>query len=89
MPTYGFKCKDCGCAFDRFLPINECDKTQKCEDCSSESVERLFSPNKENNVIYKGSGWTVKNQRMGQDMTRKMKDTAKKQKDYYGESKLV
>ncbi len=52
MPTYDYKCRDCGC-FEHFQKITD-DALKTCPKCG-EKVERLISKNI--GVIYKGSGF--------------------------------
>jgi len=43
MPTYDYKCKECGRVFELFRHLSELDEEVKCPDCGSEKTERLFS----------------------------------------------
>lgn len=52
MPTYEYKCKQCG-VFDYFQSIKD-EALKVCPNCGSE-VKRLLSKNV--NIIYKGSGF--------------------------------
>lgn len=42
MPTYEFKCKDCGKEFEVFVSIKEKDKV-KCNYCGSHKIAQLLS----------------------------------------------
>ena len=53
MPTYEYKCKKCGNAFEKFQSITA-DPIEKCKNCDGE-VYRLISKN--GNFILKGSGY--------------------------------
>ena len=44
MPTYEYKCLECGKSFSLVLFISEHDKVEvKCPECSSKSVKQLMS----------------------------------------------
>lgn len=43
MPTYDYKCKECGEVFELFRYLSEIDKEVKCPNCGSEKTQRLFS----------------------------------------------
>lgn len=53
MPTYEYKCDDCGYTFERFQGIKDKPIT-KCPKCSG-NVRRLIGPGA--GVIFKGSGF--------------------------------
>jgi len=53
MPTYEYKCKKCGNAFEKFQSITA-DPIKKCKICNGE-VYRLISKNV--NFILKGKGY--------------------------------
>jgi len=53
MPTYEYKCKNCGCTFEKFQSINDSPIT-RCKICNG-NVYRLISKNV--SFILKGSGF--------------------------------
>jgi putative FmdB family regulatory protein len=53
MPTYEYKCKECGNTFEKFQSITE-NPIKNCKKCGGE-VYRLISKN--GNFILKGSGF--------------------------------
>lgn len=55
MPTYDYKCKECGLVFEAFQSITE-DALTQCRDCTG-SVQRLISKNV--NIQFVGSGFYV------------------------------
>jgi len=55
MPTYDFKCKNCGHSFERFLPITD-DSEIKCPICGHSS-KRLISAGA--GLIFKGTGFYI------------------------------
>ena len=52
MPTYEYKCQDCGWVFERFQSMKD-KPLEKCPKCSG-SVQRLISGGA--GIIFKGSG---------------------------------
>ena len=71
MPTYEFKCGDCGHLFERFLSITD-SSIQNCPVCSKES-KRLISSGA--GLIFKGSGFYIN------DYRKPEKNALKKQAD--------
>ncbi|MEW5766485.1 MAG: FmdB family zinc ribbon protein [bacterium] len=55
MPTYEYKCKDCGNKFDIFQSITE-EPITVCPKCQGE-LRKLFSPG--GGFIFKGSGFYI------------------------------
>ena len=55
MPTYVYQCKECGIHFERVQHFSEA-PVKTCPECSGE-VYRVICPV---GVIFKGSGWYVK-----------------------------
>ncbi len=53
MPTYEYKCDDCGHVFEEFQSIKE-DPISKCPQCGGK-VQRLIGPGA--GLIFKGSGF--------------------------------
>lgn len=53
MPTYEYKCKKCGCTFEKFQSITD-RPVAKCKNCNG-NVYRLISKNI--SFILKGSGF--------------------------------
>jgi putative FmdB family regulatory protein len=43
MPTYDYKCRECGEVFEVFRHFSELDKEVKCPNCGSLKTERIFS----------------------------------------------
>lgn len=59
MPTYEFKCVNCGHLFERFLSISD-NSSQKCPVCGK-NTQRLISSGA--GLIFKGSGFYVNDYR--------------------------
>jgi putative FmdB family regulatory protein len=43
MPTYDYKCKECGNVFEVFRHFPELTKEVKCHNCGTEKTERVFA----------------------------------------------
>ncbi|MBV6479424.1 MAG: hypothetical protein HGGPFJEG_02197 [Ignavibacteria bacterium] len=54
MPTYEYKCSDCGHHFEVFQSMKE-DKLKTCPNCGKESLARLIGTG--GGLIFKGSGF--------------------------------
>jgi putative FmdB family regulatory protein len=54
MPTYGYRCKDCGSEFERFQKMTDAPVTT-CDSCGG-AVKRLLYPV---GIQFKGSGFYV------------------------------
>lgn len=54
MPTYDYKCKACGRAFEIFQSMTESPK-RKCPSCGKSALERLIGTGAA--VLFKGSGF--------------------------------
>ena len=78
MPTYEYKCRDCGVRFEQFQSI-AADPVQECPECTG-SVKRLISAGA--GVIFKGSGFYITDYRSDG-----YKESAKKDKDSSSGSK--
>lgn len=72
MPTYEYKCLDCGIQFDRFQSITE-DPIQECPECSGQT-KRLIGAGAA--LIFKGSGFYSTDYR-----SEGYKESAKKEKE--------
>ena len=72
MPTYEYKCLDCGIQFDRFQSITE-DPIQECPECSGQT-KRLIGAGA--GLIFKGSGFYITDYR-----SEGYKESAKKDQD--------
>ncbi|MFC1978978.1 zinc ribbon domain-containing protein [Chloroflexota bacterium] len=43
MPTYEYKCKNCGEKFDEVKKIEECETNSTCPKCKSQNTQRVFN----------------------------------------------
>ena len=53
MPTYEYKCKDCGHQFDIVQSFSD-DALTKCPSCKKKALRKVFSPV---GIVLKGSGF--------------------------------
>ena len=79
MPTYEYKCKDCGFKFEEFQSIADA-PLEECPSCNGK-LERLVSGGA--GLIFKGSGFYItdykhKNIKENSDPTPKKKETETK-----------
>ncbi len=58
MPTYGYKCDECGIYFERFQHFSE-DPIKTCPECGGD-VHRVIHPV---GIVFKGSGFYVTDNR--------------------------
>ena len=56
MPTYEYRCGECGYEFELFQSMTE-DPVSKCPQCGLDAVERLISAGA--GLIFKGSGFYI------------------------------
>ena len=56
MPTYEYRCGECGYEFELFQSMTE-DPVSKCPQCGQDAVERLISAGA--GLIFKGSGFYI------------------------------
>jgi len=56
MPTYDYKCKNCGHVFEEFNQISD-DNVQSCPKCGKKAAERQISSG--SGLIFKGSGFYI------------------------------
>lgn len=75
MPTYEYKCQECGVVFERFQRFSE-EPVSKCPECNG-SVRRVIHPV---GIIFTGSGFYVTDNRGASTVAKpeaKSKDEAK------------
>ena len=54
MPTYEYRCPDCGHEFEQFQSM-KADPIKECPECKEQNVKRLISSG--GGLIFKGSGF--------------------------------
>ena len=78
MPTYDYKCIQCGHIQEEFHFIKK-NPNVKCEKCNAKS-KKIFSVN-DTNFILKGNDWPSRDSRMKTTMTAKNSKMKKTMKD--------
>lgn len=79
MPTYEYRCRECGAELEIFQGINDRPK-RKCPECSAYKLERLISSGA--GIIFKGSGfYETDYKRKGWDSNNKAKEDKKEKKE--------
>jgi putative FmdB family regulatory protein len=79
MPTYDYRCNDCGHEFEEFQSI-KADALKTCPKCQKDALERLIGPGAA--LIFKGSGFYLTDYR-----SEGYKKSAKAEKESSGGSK--
>jgi len=82
MPTYDYKCKACGHAFELFQSMSDSSK-RKCPACGKNTLERLIGTGAA--VLFKGSGFYQTDYRS--DSYKKAAEADKPASDSKAESK--
>jgi len=65
---YHYKCSDCNHEYTCNVPMSEHKIPQPCPECSTENM-KLFKPCV--NHVFKGDGWSTKNERIKKQMRKK------------------
>ena len=76
MPTYEYKCDNCGHSFEEFHSVN--DNVENCPECGAK-VRRVFHPV---GIIFKGSGFYKTDTRKASDNGHKKPSPKKMQEEY-------
>ncbi len=82
MPTYQYKCDECGVAFERFQHFSE-EPIRTCPECNG-SVHRVIHPV---GVIFKGSGFYVTDNKRSNALTSKAEPKKPNKVESAGEPK--
>jgi putative FmdB family regulatory protein len=69
MPTYAYRCENCGVQFDRFQAFSE-PPLVTCPECGDDALHKLYGPI---GIVFKGSGFYATDHRSpsGQGTTKK------------------
>ena len=59
MPTYEYKCDNCGHVFEKIQSVRD-EPLIQCPNCSFNSLHKVFYPA---GIIFKGSGWYITDSR--------------------------
>ena len=68
MPFYDYKCSDCDTEYQCRIPMDDHAVPQPCPSCGAENL-KLWKPT--TNMIFKGDGWSTKNERIKRQMRAK------------------
>lgn len=74
MPTYDYKCENCGHAFEQWQSFKD-DHLKTCPECKTDHLRRLFGSGAA--IIFKGSGFYDTDYRQ-KDIEKKEKASGKK-----------
>lgn len=78
MPTYEYRCPDCGHDFEKRLRISEYNEPQTCPECDHHPADkRVSSPQ----FLLKGDDWAGKNLRIKGQMEKKNQRLKSKEED--------
>ncbi len=75
MPTYDYKCENCGHLFEYFQSMAD-DPLKTCPDCKQDSLKRLIGGGM--GVIFKGSGFYVNDAKKSSSTSKPLKDKTPK-----------
>jgi predicted nucleic acid-binding Zn ribbon protein len=65
---YYYQCSNCSHDYVCYIPMSEHKTPQPCPECSTENI-KLFKPC--TNHVFKGDGWSTKNERIKKQMRKK------------------
>lgn len=71
MPTYDYKCENCGHLFEYFQSMAD-DPLKTCPDCKQDNLKRLIGGGM--GVIFKGSGFYVNDAKKSSSTSKPLKD---------------
>ena len=78
MPTYDYKCQNCGHTFETLQSMSA-DRLTTCPECNEDALKRLIGTG--SGLLFKGSGFYETDYRSGNYAKDKKKDSEKKPKD--------
>ena len=71
MPTYDYKCENCGHLFEYFQSMTD-EPLKSCPDCGKDELKRLIGGGM--GIIFKGSGFYVNDAKKSSDTSKPLKD---------------
>lgn len=77
MPVYAYSCERCGAHFERMQRFND-DPISICPECEHQTVRRVIQPA---GIIFKGSGWYVKDSKTSNSAGQPGKQDGESSKD--------
>jgi len=78
MPTYDYRCNECGYTFEEFQSM-KAELLRTCPACNKDSLKRLFGAGA--GLIFKGSGFYITDYKNNGNGHRKSKDSAGKKEE--------
>ena len=73
MPTYSYRCKNCGAEFDQYQKFTDNPLT-RCPTCRKNMLRRVLQPSA---IVFKGSGWYAKDSRSASGASAKAENADK------------
>jgi putative FmdB family regulatory protein len=85
MPTYTYKCENCGIRFDQFQKFSD-EPLIECPECGEPTLRKVFQPV---GIVFKGKGFYATDNRSpsGQTYTSDKEDSSKKEAETKTETK--
>jgi putative FmdB family regulatory protein len=79
MPSYTYRCQDCGAPFEKILPISQYNSQQDCPECDSANTARTIT---DVNVVLKGDNWPGKMIKVKDQMARSRREAGWRQEEF-------
>lgn len=85
MPTYTYKCENCGIRFDQFQKFSD-EPLVECPECGEPTLRKVYQPV---GIVFKGKGFYATDNRSpsGQTYTSDKEDSSKKESETKTETK--
>jgi putative FmdB family regulatory protein len=85
MPTYTYKCENCGIRFDQYQSFTD-DPLVICPECGEPTLHKVYQPV---GIVFKGKGFYATDNRSpsGQSYSSEKEDSSKKDSESKSESK--
>jgi putative FmdB family regulatory protein len=85
MPTYTYKCENCGIRFDQYQKFSE-EHLTVCPECGEPTLHKVYQPV---GIVFKGKGFYATDNRSpsGQSYTSDKEDSSKKETETKSETK--
>ena len=85
MPTYTYKCENCGIRFDQYQKFSE-EPLVICPECGESTLHKVYQPV---GIVFKGKGFYATDNRSpsGQSYTSDKEDSTKKEPESKSETK--
>jgi putative FmdB family regulatory protein len=85
MPTYTYKCENCGIRFDQYQKFSD-EPLTICPECGEPTLRKVFQPV---GIVFKGKGFYATDNRSpsGQSYTSEKEDSSKKDTETKNEVK--